>query len=90
MPRNFVAEGAASNVIALADFAGIGLEPTQRDLTPLQRMVLQKEAKRQMDEAQRESGGGPGAGQQIPNSHYQPGGGSISGETVTYVNSSTE
>lgn len=80
-------EGAASNVVALADFAGVPLVAEQKDLTPLQRMVLLKEGERQMEEAEKDSHGGGG---QIPNSHHHPGGGAMSGETVTYVNQSAE
>lgn len=93
MPRNFVEEGAASSVLAIADYADIPLAETQKELTPLQRMVITLEAQRQHEEAQeagpQSAGGGhtnAGTNQQIMNSRAQPGGGTISGNTTTYIN----
>lgn len=85
-------EGGASSVLAIADYADVGLAETQKDLTPLQRMVITLEAKRQHEEAQEEgqanqqpaASGSP----QVMNSRAQPGGGTKSGETITYVNES--
>lgn len=87
-------EGGASSVLAIADYADIPLAETQKELTPFQRMVITLEAKRQQDEAQEENpqaAGGAGrtaqtSNPQIMNSRAQPGGGTKSGETTTYIN----
>lgn len=86
MQRNFVAGGGASTVLAIANDAGIPLAKTQRELTPLQRMVLtmgmqeaQKEAKNQQAPAQNSLAAGTGGA----------GGNKMSGETVKYVNEGT-
>lgn len=85
-------DGAASSVLAIADHAGVALADTQKDLTPLQRMVITLEAKRQHEEAQQEGGAGgqprASGSPQVMNSQVQPGGGTKSGDTVTYVNES--
>lgn len=72
--------GAASEIIALSKRGGISLAPEQRLLTPFQRMVVVLEAKRQNEEMEKEMDD-----QQL-NSARQPRGGSMGGETVTYVN----
>lgn len=77
-PKNFLEEGLGSEVLALSDRAGVPLAETQKEMTPLQRMVILKELERQQDESQ--SGGMP-----AKNSH--PGAGrSVQGNTTTYVN----
>lgn len=81
MPKNFVEGGGASSVLAIADYANTPLAPTQKELTPLQRMVVIKEAERQHDEAQ--GSGASTGGQRNPRAG---GGMSKQGETVTYVN----
>lgn len=91
MPRNFVEEGAASSILAIADYADIPLAETQKELTPLQRMVITLEAKRQHEEAEEQGGQaggaqGVGTNPQMMNSRAQPGGGTISGDTTTYIN----
>lgn len=83
--------GGASSILAIADYANVPLAETQKDLTPLQRMVIEKEAKRQQDEAQGNHGGHGSAGRggkMNPKAARKTGGGSqgIQGETVTYVN----
>lgn len=89
-PTSFVEQGGASTVLAIAEQANIPLARTQRELIPFQRMVLAKEMQRQQDEAEQGAGGGPpaSAGGQLPNNASQPGGGTASGETVTYINES--
>jgi len=85
-----VEDGGASSVLAIADYADIPLAETQKELTPLQRMVITLEAKRQHEEAQEEHGGthshGSGGSPQVMNSRAQPGGGTVSGDTTTYIN----
>lgn len=76
--------GAASGLIAVSDDAGIPLAETQKELTPLQRLVIQKELKRRQEEMEEERSGGGGHGQ-IQNSHPQAGQ-QIQGETIEYVN----
>lgn len=86
-PRNFVAGGGASAILAISEQANIPLAETQKDLTPLQRMVLQKEMERQQEE--RDSGGQASSTHQPMNSaspNVTPNGNTISGETVEYVN----
>lgn len=75
--------GAASELLALADYGGVELAPEQRLLTPFQRMVVLLEAQRQQEEMEAD------LGNQVPNSAHQPGGGSMKGDTVTYVNENT-
>lgn len=92
MPKNFVEAGAASSILAIADYAGVGLAETQAELTPLQRMVITMEAERQHEEAEQATqGGASGAGQntQVMNSKVHSGGGTA-GDTVTYINEATE
>lgn len=88
MQRNFVADGGASSIVAIADTGGVPLAETQKDLTPLQRMVLIKEAERQAEEAQSGGHGSGRGGSHVQNSlaGSPSGGGGISGDTVTYVN----
>jgi hypothetical protein len=91
MPRNFVEAGGASSVLAIADSAGVPLEQTQKELTPLQRMVITLGAEKMQEEAQNEQGSGPrtGGNAQVGNSlagGAGSGAGSIQGETVEYVN----
>lgn len=95
MPNGFVEAGAASTVVALASDAGVPLVQTQKDLTPFQRLVLQKELKRRqdkIDEQRQGTGAGTAGGTpQIKNSKAQPGGGTggmgaVQGETVEYIN----
>lgn len=74
--------GAASEIVALSKRGGISLAPEQRLLTPFQRMVVVLETKRQNEEMQEQMDD-----QQL-NSARQPRGGSMSGDTVTYVNES--
>jgi hypothetical protein len=85
-----VADGGASSIAAIADIGGVPLAETQKDLTPLQRMVLIKESERQAEESQNGRGSGrAGGGGHVQNSLAggpSGGGGGISGETVTYVN----
>lgn len=72
--------GAASELVALADSGAVNLAPEQRLMTPYQRMVILLETKRQHEKAQEESG------QPRMNSARHPSGGTMGGETVTYVN----
>lgn len=86
--------GAASGVLALSEYAGVPLAETQKDLTPLQRMVVQKEAQRQYEEAQDGQDGHTshgGHGGDMMNSHPKAGGAGnkMTGETVEYVNEGT-
>lgn len=80
--------GGASAILAITEYGGVPLAKTQKELTPLQRMVIQLEAERQHEEAEKGSGGPSGASGgtgQVMNSRSLPGGGG-SGETITYVN----
>lgn len=79
MPKNFVDSGAASSLLAVAEYGNVPLAPSQRELTPLQRLVIQLEAKRQHDEAS--SGDTP----PVQNSMAKPGA-TMQGETIEYVN----
>lgn len=81
--------GAASTVLAIAEHGGVPLAKTQKDLTPLQRMVILKEAKRQQEEAEnnQQGGGVPGSG--IKNNAVGAGN-AVQGDTVTYINDGTE
>jgi hypothetical protein len=72
----------------LYEYAGVPLAQLQKQLTPLQRMVIVKEVKRQKEEAENNTHqSGPtmnsaaGAGG-VPAS----GGGGMSGQTIEYVN----
>lgn len=85
MQKPFVETGRASQLVALADSAGIPLAQEQRDLTAYQRMVLIKEIERQHEDA--DSPGHGGHGGNIPNAAASGGGQQIKGETVEYVNS---
>lgn len=76
--------GAASTVLAIAEHGGVPLAETQKDLTPLQRMVILKEAQRQQEEAeQQRNNQTPGSG--IKNNAVGAGN-AVQGDTVTYVN----
>lgn len=86
-----MADGAASAIIAISNQCSIPLAETQKELTPLQRMVLQKELKREQEESQSGRGGAPGAttsGGTRLNSAAQ--GNTVSGETIEYVNEGTD
>lgn len=79
--------GAASTVLAIAEHGGVPLAKTQKDLTPLQRMVILKEAERQQEEAEQQQGGQtPGSG--IKNNAVGAGN-AVQGDTTTYVNEGT-
>lgn len=67
----------------MAEYAGVPLAETQKDLTAFQRIVIQKEVKRQKEEQEKKQNN-PHSGQTM-NSHPQAGN-SIKGETVEYVN----
>jgi len=93
-PINFVEGGGASSILAIADYAGVPLAETQKELTPLQRMVIEKEAKRQQEEADNGQHGhgsaGTSAGRMNPKAAHKTGGPSgMEGETVEYVNNGT-
>jgi len=82
MRRNFLREGGANEILALVEYGGVPLAETQQELTPFQRGILLKGAKKAQEEAESGSPGGPmnsapGAGQ------------SVQGETVKYVNEGT-
>lgn len=92
-----MADGAASQVLAISDKGGVPLAQEQKELTPLQRMVITKELQRQseeIEEKQQGAGGHHSAGGQTLNSKApgtparNPGG--MQGETVEFVNESTQ
>lgn len=66
------------------EYAGVPLAAEQKQLTPLQRMIVVKEAARQKEEAEKQTDS-PGRGGPTMNS-AQTGGGRMTGETVEYVN----
>lgn len=83
--------GGASSVLAIADSAGIPLEPTQKELTPLQRMVITLGTQKMHEEAESGAPRGGGHGSKPPVQNSLAGGGdTISGDTVTYVNEGTK
>lgn len=69
----------------MQEYAGVPLAAEQKRLTPLQRMVIGKEAMRQKEKAEEDSKG-PGRGGGPTMNSAQTGGGRMSGETVEYVN----
>lgn len=86
-----MADGGGSTVLAIASEADVPLAETQKQLTPLQRMVITMTLEEAQDEAGAQQGparnslaagsaGGPGPSM---------GGNKLSGETVTYVNEGT-
>ena len=82
--------GGASTVLAIANKGNVPLAETQAELTPFQRQIMAKEIKRQHDEAQSQQGGAGGARSghsQISNSMSNN---TVSGDTITYVNDSTD
>lgn len=91
MRRNFRELGAAQTVLAISKEAGVPLAGSQRELTPLQRMVLVyalEEQQEEMEEAQqggRGSAGGMTQNSMAPGAR-SPASGTMSGDTVTYVN----
>lgn len=88
-----MAAGGASTVLAIASDARVPLAQTQKELTPLQRMVLQKAIKEKNERIENETGGGGAGGTQMRrNQHPAAGGagGSMTGETIRYVNESAK
>lgn len=83
--------GGASSLVAISDQAGVPLAETQKELTPFQRMVLEFEMMRQQEEIENEHQT-PSAGSAGPrtNPAAMSGGGTISGDTITYVNEGNE
>lgn len=82
-------EGGASAILAIADNAGVPLAETQKELTPFQRIVVQKAAVKQQEMAkEKHSGQSPSSGQTLNSKHQPPatGNGAFQGETVKYVN----
>lgn len=81
-----MADGAASAKVAIAKEAGVPLAETQGELTPLQRMVIEKVLERQNKEM--ENAEQRGGRSMTPNSAAPSHGAgqSVSGETVEYVN----
>lgn len=78
--------GGASSVLAIADSGQTPLAPTQKELTPLQRMVIVLGTKKMHEDAkdQQRTGGGHGHVQ----NKLAGGNSAIEGETVKYVNKS--
>jgi hypothetical protein len=88
-----VEQGAASQIVGIANQAGVPLADTQKELTPFQRLVIVKELERQHEESQsnQRGGGRPGPIKNSKASSRGGGGmGSMQGETIKYVNESTE
>lgn len=82
----FVESGAAASVLAVSDYGGVPLAQEQKELTPLQRLVILKEAERQQEEAEREAQQQQGQ-TAIPNSAASGSPmGNASGETIEFVN----
>jgi hypothetical protein len=87
-----VEQGAASQIVGIANQAGVPLADTQQELTPFQRLVIVKELERQQEESQsnQRGGGRPGPIKNSKASSHGGGMGSMQGETIKYVNESTE
>lgn len=81
--RSFVADGAGSIVFALATEGNTPLAPTQRELTPLQRLVMIEGFRKQQEQINNSSQSQPQPGLQR-NTMARPFGGGSS-ETVTFV-----
>lgn len=88
MLRNFVADGGASRILAIAKEGNVPLAETQKELTPLQRMVMELGLEKMSEEVDAQTGGTAGSGvSPTQNSLAGASGNStMSGETVTYVN----
>lgn len=86
-----MADGAASQILAISDKAGIPLAQEQKQMTPLQRMVITKEVQRQSEEAEQARNGRGAAGSNQTLNSKAPGTpgrspGGMEGETVEFVN----
>lgn len=80
--------GGASQILAIAEQAGIPLVQEQRYLTPFQRMVLTMGMEKAQEDAKK-NWGATGTGGMTKNSMARSRGGamgSATGETVQYVN----
>jgi hypothetical protein len=90
-----VEQGGASQILAIADQAGIPLVSEQAELTPFQRIFILKEVQRQQEKAEQgggHGGHGHGAGgnqrlnSKAPGTPSHGGGNTIQGETVEIIN----
>lgn len=88
MQRSFVADGGGLTVLALSDDANIPLARTQRNLTPLQRMVLTLALETKQEKIEEEMPNNQGSGR-IKNS-LAGGDSNKRTETIIYTNDGDE
>ena len=82
--------GGASQILAIAEQAGIPLVQEQRFLTPLQRMVVTMGLEKEQEEANSGHGSGTTGGSGLTKNSMARSRGTATGETVQYVNKGIE
>lgn len=83
-----MADGGASRILAIAKEGNVPLAETQKELTPLQRMVMEMGLEKMQEEAEAQSGTTAGSGVNPTQNSLSgaSGNSTMSGDTITYVN----